>query len=166
MSDQIHDPAKCKGTSHCWRISPCNEDGWGCPDCGHVLPGEPPGYSPQLDREETVSKVDSILQHLHHWDFIHISNSSEGDSAVHFIAGLCHELGLFDQLSIITLICQHKGSAKYWRELGEAILNGRDPRRRCDCGKLATRFQGDRAWCSDACQKKEVQQGRLSFLEK
>lgn len=51
-----------------------NEDGWKC-TCG-FQPGEPPGFSPQLDRKQIWIKVYGLLNDLTNANFISISNGN------------------------------------------------------------------------------------------
>ena len=160
---KLHDPVSCTPKSYHWHLAPTDEAGWHCSECGGLMPGEPPGYSPQLDRIAIGSKVDSILQELHMQDFVYVSNSTDGDSTVHVVSEACKNLGAYDQITIIKLICNGHGHRKYWTELGEAILAGKDPRSRCWCGKLANRSSGRDHYCSDEHQRSGDPQGRLPF---
>ena len=103
------------------------------------MPGEPPGYRPDLDRSDTGTKVGGILNDLHENKFIYISNGSMGDSLTAAVVTKCHETGLFDQYSIAQFIFQllTPDHAEYWRKIGDGVVHKRDIRDRCWCGKLA-----------------------------
>lgn len=115
-----------------------NEDGWKCCGCGHK-PGEPPGFSPRLDRSEIGRKVYGVLSDLVDHDFIHVSNGSHGDAITSAVADRCQEAKRFDQYSIVLFIVEGmaESHAKYWREVSEGVLAGKDPRNRCPCGALS-----------------------------
>lgn len=124
-----------------WKLNDCNETGWHCLGCDHK-PGEPPGYSPHLDRSHTDEKIASILMSLHMQDFVYVSNGTEGADIEVEVARRCHRDAAFDQLSIIGFIVDELGRggkhAAYWREIGEGVISGNDKRNRCACGALAT----------------------------
>lgn len=144
---------ECDGSEWAWYLAD-NEEGWKCLDCGHK-PGEPPGYSPELDREEIGSKIYSILleltqSHSTEPGFVYVSNGSMGDGIVAVTAAWCRETGHYDQASIAWKCIENCGAkSDFWREQGEAIRAGKDPRRRCNCGVLATVFTKDGAWCPE-----------------
>lgn len=139
--------------SHAWRwdLKPHNESGWLCFLCDHK-PGEPAGYSPQLDRSETVCKVECILLMMADYNLVSVSNSDHGDAICAMVADRCHRTGRFDQESIVSFLADEcSGGGKYWRELGTSIMVGNDTRPRCDCGQLSTVSQGTKRWCSECC---------------
>ena len=144
--------AECRHDFH-WRMSDCNEAGWICVNCKHK-PGEPPGFSPQTDRAEIARKVESVLLTLHESDVIYVSNSDCGDGIVANVVGRCRDSGLFDQWTIARFILESEAPshAKYWKDISDGMLSGKDPRRRCHCGRLSTMTIGDRAYCSTECQ--------------
>lgn len=115
-----------------------NEDGWKCWMCEHK-PGEPPGFAPALDRSEIRMKVFGILHDLHDAGIIYISNSSQGDSLEYHIANRCRMEERFDSYSIALFILEAMtdSHAAFWKKISEGVLSGNDPRKRCDCGKLA-----------------------------
>jgi hypothetical protein len=139
--------------------SAINEDGWKCTDCGH-RPGEPPGFSPELDRKLIWMKVGAIL-----WDacaerLISVSNGSGADVLTSVVADRCVKEGRFDQYSILLYILEEETPehAEYWKEISAGVLSGADPRDRCHCGKLATMRIGKVGhYCSDACAPTEQQ---------
>lgn len=159
----VHNPAVCAGNQVVWHLDPCNEAGWRCAQCCLPMPGEPPGFSPELDRSEIGEKVEAIAQFLQAYELLYFSNSTEGVCAVREIAMDCKALGLYDQYSIIRLLAGYDNHADYWKDLSEKILSGNDPRRRCVCGKLASSFPGDKAYCSTECEVRDSKQGRLPF---
>lgn len=130
-------PKQCDHAYHYYLAT--NEDGWRCCSCNHK-PGEPPGYSPQLDREMIVTKVYGIQGDMHDADLIRFSNGSEGDGAAEMVADRCRNEGRYDQYSIIlfTMELVTHGHAKYWKEVSDAIIAGKDTRDRCSCGELST----------------------------
>src|SRR5690606_18623241 len=116
-----------------------NEDGWRCPMCDR-RPGEPPGFDPKLDREDTYGKVGAVLHDMHEAGIVHVSSGSHGDSLTAVVAQRCHEAGLFDQYTIARFVLEsmQPSHAKYWREVSDGVLAGKDPRHRCPCGELST----------------------------
>lgn len=125
-----------------------NEAGWRCPICGDK-PGEPPGFSPQLDRKRLEMKVFAMLNTLHDADLIYISNGTMGDAVVDAVGARCWNEKRFDQYSILLFILELMADshAEYWRKVSEAIMAGKDERPRCHCGKLSTVSSGDNRWC-------------------
>lgn len=143
------DPTTCRHDSLYWYASPANERGWKCVDCGHQ-PGEEPGYSPQHDRELLHTKVGCILMDLHEAKIICVSNGTGGDALTAHAAKLCRERNLYDSVSIARVILELVATerhAKFWRDISEGILAGKDPRERCACGKLASQSCGDHWAC-------------------
>jgi len=163
MANPVHDPEVCPSELVSWHLDACNEAGWHCADCGLKMPGEPPGYRPDLDRSAIGAKVDSVVNWLHESELIYVSNSSEGESLTGKVAEECKRTSTYDQMSIIIMIAMNKENADYWKKLGEDVLAGKDPRRRCHCGKLANTFVGEEAFCSWACQDNNSKQGRLPW---
>lgn len=137
-----------------WDLRGCNEDGWRCCACNY-RPGEPAGYSPTLDRLELDVKVGDIQMAMYNSELTYFSNAVHGDSVTDQVVRQCRELGQYDQRTIAILILDagHSSHAKYWRELGDAIVAGNDPRTRCNCGALATSF-GRIAVCSECSEKR------------
>lgn len=141
--------AKCK--DHDFHYSPAvNEEGWNCPHCAFT-PGEPAGFSPQLDRELIRIKVEALLMCLANDSFLEVSNSSEADSVAGIVSARCRRDMRFDQCSIVLFIFelltpQH---SEYWRRISDGVVAGHDPRRRCRCGALATSYTGQAAYCAD-----------------
>lgn len=128
-----------------------NEQGWKCFNCGSLLPGEPDGYRPDLDRDRVKDKVYGLMNDLHENKFIYISNGTGGDILVEQVAAHCKRAGLYDQISIMQYILAlgEEGHAKFWKEIGDGIVSGNDPRDRCHCGKLATTYSGDGMFCDE-----------------
>lgn len=126
-----------------------NEEGWKCLDCPEPL-GEPEGYSPQLDRSHIYDKVNGLLLELHESKFIHVSNGTGGDVLTEAVVKECQRSGLYDQVSIMQYILAlgEEGHAAYWKEIGDGIIAGNDPRDRCGCGQLATSSCGKQKSCS------------------
>lgn len=120
-----------------------NEDGWKCCSCDYK-PGEPPGFSPSLDREMISTKVDCILHDLHDAGFVHVSNGSEGDGIANHISKICERKQTFDSYSILRLIMDvmTPSHAKYWKRISRGVLNGNDKRDRCPCGALSRSAHG------------------------
>jgi hypothetical protein len=116
-----------------------NEDGWKCCACDEK-PGEPPGFSPELDRKYIARKVFGLLDDLHNHDLVHVSNGCGGDSIVAAVSERCRREGVYDQQSILAFILGEDGGshARYWKEISDGIIAGQDPRDRCHCGALAT----------------------------
>jgi hypothetical protein len=122
-----------------WYPEAANEAGWRCCTCGHK-PGEPPGFDPQRDRDEIARKVWATLHDMHDAKIVYISNGSMGDGLTADIAARCRSEGVFDSYSIALFVLESltPSHAKYWREVSEGILAGKDPRKRCWCGALST----------------------------
>jgi hypothetical protein len=144
----------CKHDHPVWRVDPkghaaANETGWHCPACG-VAPGEPPGYSPELDKRELQEKVASVLMALHNAGIVYVSNGSAGDGIAHAVAGALTRTGDFDQYTIArsVLDLMHGSHQEYWRKVGDGIRAGKDTRERCACGKLADVWSGGVRQCS------------------
>ncbi len=147
-----------------------NEDGWQCCYCKHK-PGEPAGYSPQIDRELLYIKVDGLLRDLVMHGFVHVSNGSAGDSIAHHVAQQMRSAGTFDQYSIVAALVvlmnggpsDEYGHAAYWKRVGEGVISGHDIRDRCHCGalsKMTVIANGQtKHFCSSECES----QGDLPF---
>lgn len=137
-----------------------NEEGWKCADCG-TKPGEPPGYSPQHDRSHMYVKVDNILQELVTAQLVHVSNSSAGEWITSEVMKVCIVAGTFDQYSILKAILDlpdmTESHAKFWKEIGEGVITGNDPRARCECGALAEIYSGKDARRCRGCWSKDMQ---------
>lgn len=116
-----------------------NEAGWRCVCCHHK-PGDPPGYSPELDREEIGRKVMAVLMDLDNAKVVSVSNGSHGDWIEARTAERCHKENRFDQYSIALFILElmTPSHAEYWSKVGSGIIAGDDPRPRCACGALST----------------------------
>ncbi len=130
-----------------------NEEGWKCVGCGRLMPGEPDGFRPDLDREEIYIKVGGLLNDLCDANLVRVSNGSGGDYLTRKIAARCESEGAYDQYSILLFILEEMTPSHrdYWKKVGDGVLSGDDPRRRCDepgCGKLATSY-GQRAECGE-----------------
>lgn len=131
-----------------------NEDGWKCADrCGEKMPGDPPGYRPDLDRDEIWLKVGGLLNDLHGADLVYVSNGTGGDGLTSTVADRCKREGRFDQYSILLFLLEEMtpSHADYWKEISDGVVSGRDPRRRCaeeGCGRLATVY-GERDSCHE-----------------
>lgn len=153
------DSATCEHDDLYWYAAPADECGWVCADCGWS-PGEEPGYSPEHDRSHIKTKVGSILHDLHDAGIIYVSNSSGGDGLTSHVAAWCKRNKTYDSVSIAARILANEAGgthATFWRERGESILEGRDNRNRCHCGKLAhiSVGSGNGGWnyyCSYACE--------------
>jgi hypothetical protein len=140
----------CNNHDFAWYLHDCNEAGWKCLRCEYK-PGEPPGFSPELDRAMTRSKVMAVLMELHHADFIYVSNGSSGECIEAEVERRCRATGNYDQWSIASFILDVMvpSHAKYWREISEGVLAGQDPRHRCHCGALSNCSSGDKYYCSE-----------------
>ncbi len=138
----------CEHEYH-WYPAP-NENGWKCCLCDYQ-PGEPTGFSPQLDRDLIQTKVFGILQDLSMANIVYVSNSSHGDSLVGIVAKRCRTEDTYDQYSIALWLLEAmtESHAVYWKKIGEGVVTGKDPRERCHCGALATRFSGKSATCRE-----------------
>lgn len=129
---------ECK---HHWTWnSETNEKGWYCLNCD-FRPGEPPGFSPQLDVEQCEEKVNSLLTQLHNQELLYISNADMGEAIVEDVVERCHQSQRYDQRSILEFILTDPNiRSDYWVNLGRQIREGNDPRKRCShegCGKLS-----------------------------
>lgn len=134
--------------------SATNEDGWRCCRCQHK-PGEPPGFSPQLDRDLIAIKVHSILHDMHESNVVYVSSGSMGDGIACMVEKMCVKDQKYDQYSIALFILKvmAPSHAKYWKKVSRGVLSGKDVRNRCHCGALSTRSRGfNGQWeyrCSD-----------------
>jgi hypothetical protein len=139
-----------------------NEEGWKCVGCND-RPGEPPGFSPYLDRQLINIKAESLLMDLCRNDLIYISNNSEGEYLTASVAEKCRASNLYDQYSILHFILEVEAPshAEYWKQVSEGILKGSDPRKRCACGRLATSFSNEGDFCSYDCESRK--QAALPF---
>lgn len=135
----------CEHEYH-WYLA-INEEGWRCCSCGDK-PGEPPGYSPRLDRDEVQRKVWAVLSDLHDHNFVHVSNGSHGDFLTARVADQCVSTGRYDQKSIALFLLESlAGDGEFWKLRGESIIAGNDNRDRCHCGALARVFSGGKSFC-------------------
>ncbi len=127
----------CKHDFH-WYPEAANETGWRCCLCQHK-PGEPAGFSPELDASETERKVYGVLMDLHAHDLVYVSNGSHGDYLTVDVAGECLRRGIYDQKSILAMLATRLASdVVFWKEIGDGVRAGKDPRPRCPCGRLST----------------------------
>lgn len=129
-----------------------NENGWICCMCDEK-PGEPPGFSPWLDRQQIDVKVNCIMLMLHGEGggppYITISNGSEGEAIAGAVVDRCNETGRYDQYSIIQYIFEaQSGHGDYWQKISKGVLSGNDHRKRCHCGELSTCISGGKHFCS------------------
>jgi hypothetical protein len=131
------DRRECQHAEVYWYAAPL-EDGWRC-TCG-FRPGEPPGYDPQRDRDNIHGKVWAILDGLHNADIVYVSNGCAGDSITADVAAKCKRHKVYDQYSIVAFILRAMTTrhAEYWKQVGDGIRAGKDPRDRCHCGALST----------------------------
>jgi hypothetical protein len=130
---------KCKNDKHDYHYYPTiNEDGWRCIYC-NSRPGEPPGFSPHLDRSHIYEKVRGVLHELCVANLISVSNGTGADLLIAKVCDRCVREMRFDQCSILFYLAEEKWKdhAEYWKKVSEGILAGKDPRDRCHCGKLA-----------------------------
>ena len=134
----------CEKCGEClWDYNPTklNEEGWSCVNCGFV-PGEPPGFCPQLDMEELPQKIEAILLFLTGDTgpsrLVHVSNSSHGESIICSVYEWCCNSGRRDAKSIIHVIFDDCGHSEYWAKIRDGVLSGNDVRDRCRCGALST----------------------------
>lgn len=156
------DPKVCKHSGLFWYAAPANEQGWKCPDCGW-RPGEPPGFSPQHDRDLVDVKVGCILMLLHESEIIYVSNGSSGDSITGLVVQRCRRRGIYDSVSIARFILDLEGGtrhAKFWRDIAMGIMAGKDPRPRCACGQLATQWSHSNGVSLQACSYEHMQLAR------
>jgi hypothetical protein len=146
----------CQHDFH-WYLQDCNEDGWMCCACKHK-PGEPPGFSPELDRKEIERKAWAILHELCDAKFIYVSNSTAGDSISSHVADMCRGAGFYDQWSVAKCILDTLAPSHgtFWKGISDGIIAGKDPRDRCHCGRLSNRSIGDRHFCSSECEGQQA----------
>lgn len=127
-----------------------NESGWNCFDCGVLLPGEPNGYRPDLDRSHIAEKVSGLLFELSESNWIHVSNGTGGEILSSMVAEKCRQTGFYDQSAIVRYIMETDTShSDYWKKIGDGVVSGNDPRDRCKCGKLATTYSDAGNSCSE-----------------
>lgn len=152
------DPASCPHHGLYWFADPANERGWKCTDCDW-RPGEEPGFSPAHDRSHLETKVGCILMTMHEAEVIYVSNGIDGDRLTSLVTKYCSERSLYDSVSIARVILEHEGSdrhARFWRDISEGILAGKDPRTRCACGKLATQWRISAGVSTPACSMEHM----------
>lgn len=144
-----------------WFADFAQERGWKCLNC-KLRPGEPEGFSPQHDREFIDRKVFALLNDLFNADLIYVSNGTEGDYLVAHVAERCREAGCYDQGTVLLFLVEAKAEshAKFWAEISNGIIAGKDPRERCECGKLATSstLDGKGGWireCNECWPKRD-----------
>jgi hypothetical protein len=125
-----------------------NEAGWRCSAC-KFKPGEPAGFSPELDRSRTDMKVMSMLMDLTEQDLVSVSNGEHGEAIALAVTKRCHAAKRFDQYSILLFILElmTERHARYWADVSDAIVAGKDKRDRCHCGKLVKVWQGTAKAC-------------------
>jgi len=119
-----------------------NNDGWRCIGCEH-RPGEPAGFDPFIDKHCIESKVSSMLMDLHSNKWVYMSNNDCGDAMTGAVVNRCRETSSYDQASILKFLFEinaegSDGGESYWAKMGRAIVEGKDPRKRCPGGRLAT----------------------------
>lgn len=143
----------CKHEAMYWYPAPHNETGWKCADCD-FKPGEPPGYSPQHDRDLIRDKCWCLLHDLVDAELVSVSNSDHGESLASRAASIARYERRFDQESIVAILTRLcAGDGSFWRDQHEKILAGQDPRERCACGQLANCYcNGKRACCHEHLQ--------------
>lgn len=127
-----------------------NEAGWKCTWC-QDKPGEPAGFSPQLDRERLEFKIFALLNDLTHHDLVYVSNGTGGDAIIADVETRCRKEQRYDQYSILLFLLDTmtERHALYWSKVSEAIMVGKDERARCYCGKLSTCSRGAERFCSE-----------------
>lgn len=140
--------------THEWVWKPSiNEDGWHCFFCS-VKPGEPAGYSPQIDRDLLEEKIEQIISTLHDSQLLYISNNDYAIYLINAVKNLCQENKKFDQYSIVEYIFRELSDhGDYWKIIGDNILAGNDQRARCLCGQLATCFRSSGGQKTYSCYK-------------
>jgi len=101
-----------------------NEGGWKCVCCSNPVAGDPPGYSPKLDREEIWRKVSGILNDLHMLNVVYISNGTMGDMLTGTVADICVKKGHYDQYTIASEILGQltKSHAEFWAKKAKEVL--------------------------------------------
>lgn len=133
------DTAACAHSGLYWYAAPSNERGWKCADCDWQ-PGEEPGFSPQHDRSHLRTKVECVMHDLHDASIIYVSNGGCGESLANAVTAACLARSLYDSVSIARVILEVEADekhAKFWRDIGEGVVAGKDPRERCACGALS-----------------------------
>lgn len=149
------DPASCCHGGLYWHAAPADERGWRCSDCGWQ-PGEEPGYSPEHDRSHLQTKVSCIVHTLHEAEIIYVSNGECGEQLTSAATNLCRARNWYDSVAIASVVLEIEGDddhIRFWRDMGEGILAGKDPRNRCACGKLANQWcNGKHACCHEHMQ--------------
>ena len=133
-----------------------NEEGWRCCAC-RFKPGDPPGFCPELDVAQLYTKVGGIMHDLCDAHVIYVSNGTAGDGLTGDIVARCKAEGRYDQESIALFILESSapGHSRYWKPITDGILAGKDPRRRCRCGKLPSLYTGGEAYCWECSPKAE-----------
>lgn len=153
-----HDDTQCPRDDLYWKLT-INENGWQCGFCGGPAGGEPPGYRPDLDRDDEMlyRKIEGILAALHDAEFLYVSNGSEGDSICLDVAARCKKRGKFDQYTIIQQLFTLRAShGDYWKRIGDGVVNGADVRDRCECGRLATCSRGSERYCREHTPSRDL----------
>lgn len=142
-----------------------NEEGWKCCSCG-FRPGEPEGFSPELDRSETYRKAFAVCSEMHDAKLIYISNGTMGDGVAESVAARCKRAGIYDQQSIMAFVIEAidtRSHAKFWKDRSKKILAGKDDRERCACGKLANRFSYFKGEKSARCSSPECEPANIAL---
>lgn len=130
--------ADCLAHDMLFYFPACNEEGWRCTACGWK-PGEPPGFDPSLDRHLIDTKVGGFVHDLADRDLLSVSNGSHGDGITGSVAAKCREVGRYDQTTILAAIFEaDRSHADYWAKISDAIVAGKDERKRCAGGRLVT----------------------------
>ena len=116
MVMNVNDINKHEGHDVFYYLS-TNEDGWRCMTCNEEL-----GFRPDLDRELILGKVSGILTDLHTGNFVHISNSTEGEYIHLDVVKECKSTGCYDQHFIVLSIMSNPNlisHVEYWRKESE-----------------------------------------------
>lgn len=78
-----------------------NDAGWRCSNCSELLPGTPPGYRPDIDKDLILTKVEGLVQDLRSLDLIYVSNSTDGGFLSAKVADRCVAEGNYSMYYIL-----------------------------------------------------------------
>lgn len=148
-----------------------NERGWVCVECDEQTVGEPPGFSPFLDRELIDRKAENLAQHLVTAGLISLPEMWYLELCGGYVAEKCNDIKTYDSYTVMQFVlecwanydflahhgaehCQGTGGhAAFWKNISDGVLAGNDPRDRCECGELATVY-GDKNQCGACANRK------------
>ncbi len=85
-----NESCNCAEPEYQWQMAK-NEEGWHCGNCEFPIGGDPNGFNPQLDRDETFEKIHSVLFALVESGVIGISNNDHANCLVYDVGEMCEK---------------------------------------------------------------------------